>query len=76
MPLTDQEMRAAHAVVSAWRNASEQVLACPRCGAEGIAVEDRSARPHMEWYAINCAACGLDEALAIPLGSPPPSLDS
>ena len=50
-------------------------IACPLCGAAGLSVIDRSARPHSEWYALNCTACGLDEAIAIPLGAAIPRHD-
>lgn len=75
MSLTDAETKAAHFVVNEWRDDPRQPLPCPRCGATGIEIEDRSARPHTEWYAITCPSCGLDEALAIALGTRPPSLD-
>ena len=52
-----------------------RAVACPVCGKPGLAIIDRSARPYAEWYALACAACGLDETLHIPLGPPVPSLD-
>ena len=62
-------------VLSDWRFAPRASYPCPCCGAAGVAIEDRSARPHAEWYHFACSACGLDETLNIPLGSRPPSLD-
>jgi hypothetical protein len=50
-------------------------VACPACDKPGLAIVDRSARPHAEWYALTCSACGLSETLNIPLGPAVPSLD-
>ena len=44
-------------------------LICPICAAPGLEIMDRSARPHMAWYVLNCKACGLDEAVAVPAGA-------
>lgn len=73
--LPEDVERRAVALLREWRLAPRRGYACPSCGADGLIIEDRSARPHMEWYQLNCAACGLDHALNIPLGSTPPSLD-
>lgn len=67
--------RRAYAVLRQWRLAPDRSYACPACGADGVSVEDRSARPHMEWYQFNCSACGLDHAINIPLGAASPSID-
>lgn len=56
--------------ISEWRRDPRKSVACPVCQARGLLIIDRSARPHAEWYALSCAACGLDETLHIPLGSP------
>lgn len=50
-----------------WRRQPDAVLECPNCGASGLEIIDRSARPMAEWYAFRCAACGLDDALQIPM---------
>jgi len=61
--------------IAAWRTCPERAVACPVCGRAGLAIIDRSARPHAEWYALSCADCGLDEALHIPLGPPVEPMD-
>ncbi len=71
---TADEARAI-ALLRAWRLAPKAQYACPVCAADGVTIEDRSARPHTEWYHFGCASCGLDHAISIPLGSRPPSLD-
>lgn len=55
--------------ITAWRVDPESSVACPRCEGAGLTVVDRSARPHAEWYAVSCNACGLEETINIPLGS-------
>ncbi|MBU2581180.1 MAG: hypothetical protein KJ622_05650 [Alphaproteobacteria bacterium] len=59
----------AMATVRTWQSGRTDGLECPICSAPGVIITDRSARPHMSWFIFNCAACGLDEALAIPSGS-------
>jgi predicted RNA-binding Zn-ribbon protein involved in translation (DUF1610 family) len=54
--------------VTSWRANPEASVQCPACGAAGLTVIDRSARPYAEWYALSCPSCGLDETLHIPLG--------
>ena len=61
--------------IAAWRTCPQRSVACPVCGRAGLAIIDRSARPHAEWYALSCADCGLDEALHIPLGPPVEPMD-
>lgn len=61
--------------IATWRSGGEAQVACPACDAPGLAIADRSARPHAEWYQIACKACGLDTILCMPLGSMPPTLD-
>ncbi len=58
-----------------WRSGKGQPLACPACGTPGLVIEDRSARPHVEWYALQCRICGLDHVLHIPLAAPAAFLD-
>jgi len=70
MGLSGEELLRALAAIARRRDAPEAVLDCPRCGAEGLVLADRSARPHAEWYHLACPACGLDETVHIPLGSP------
>jgi hypothetical protein len=75
MPLTPEQQREALRRVTAWRVEPAQPVACPACGAEGLAIVDRSARPHVEWYALSCRHCGLDETLYVPMGAVVPTLD-
>jgi len=74
--LSAEEMRLALARIAGWRVDPEAPVACPRCGRDGLAIIDRSARPYAEWYALSCAACGLDATINVPMAAPPPpSLD-
>jgi predicted RNA-binding Zn-ribbon protein involved in translation (DUF1610 family) len=75
MPLTAEQVTEAMRRVAAWRAEPGTPVACPACGTPGLGVVDRSARPHAEWYALTCPACGLDETLHIPLGAAVPMLD-
>jgi transcription elongation factor Elf1 len=75
MPLTAEQQRASAARIAEWRADPQRPVACPVCGVEGLTIVDRSARPHAEWYALSCTACGLNETLHIPLGAAPPALD-
>ena len=70
MTLSAEELRAALETIGAWRAAPETPTPCPRCSTAGLSLEDRSARPYAEWYQLDCAGCGLDETIHIPLGSP------
>jgi hypothetical protein len=73
--LTPDQVREAMRRVAAWRAAPDRPVACPSCGADGLQIVDRSARPHAEWYALACPACGLSETLHIALGAAVPTLD-
>ena len=74
--LTAEEMRLALASITSWRIDPEAPVVCPRCGEKGLGIIDRSARPYSEWYALSCAACGLEATIQIPMSTPsPPSLD-
>jgi predicted RNA-binding Zn-ribbon protein involved in translation (DUF1610 family) len=75
MALDADQQRKALRIVAAWRAEPDAPAACPACGKPGLAIIDRSARPHAEWYELSCPACGTSETLHIPLGSPVPSLD-
>jgi transcription elongation factor Elf1 len=63
---TPEIAKRAVATVRVWESGVRDHLECPICGAEGLGIIDKSARPHMAWYALKCNACGLDEAIAIP----------
>lgn len=56
--------------ISAWRADPGAFRECPLCGASGLEIVDRSARPYSEWYELKCAACGLDTTLHVPLPGP------
>ena len=62
-------------IIAAWRRHPEKPIACPVCGAEGLRIIDRSARPHAEWYTLSCSACGLEESIQLPMGSPRQEID-
>ncbi len=70
MGLSRDELLRALAAIARRRDEPEAVLDCPRCGVTGLALADRSARPHAEWYHLACPACGLNETVHIPLGPP------
>lgn len=61
--------------VAIWQQPNGAAVTCPVCKAAGLAVTDRSARPHAEWYHLACSACGLDATVGVPMGSRPPTLD-
>ncbi len=61
--------------ISAWRRNPDEPIACPVCGVEGLRIIDRSTRPHAEWYALSCSACGLEETIQLPMGSPRQEID-
>ena len=75
MPLTPEQQGEAARRIAQWRADPDASVACPRCGHEGLAIIDRSARPHAEWYALACSACGLAETLHIALGATVQTLD-
>lgn len=75
MPLTAEQQREATQRIAQWRASPGMPVACPACGKAGLEIIDRSARPHAEWYALSCPACGLDETLHIALGATVPTLD-
>ena len=75
MALTMDQQRQAARSVAAWRADPGAAVACPACGKLGLAIIDRSARPHAEWYALSCPACGSSETLHIPLGAAVHTLD-
>lgn len=72
---TPEVVAAARAAIASWRRDPGQPVDCPVCGTSGVVLSDRSARPVTEWYQFQCKTCGLDEALAIPMGSSPVRLD-
>lgn len=62
-------LRSVIETITAWRNDPESAArTCPDCGDDGLVLTDCSARPHTEWYRLQCAACGFDEMVSIPLG--------
>ena len=54
---------------AAWRRDRTAQVACPACST-CLTVTDRSARPYAEWYNFNCAGCGFDHTIHIPLAGP------
>lgn len=71
--LPPSRFREALAAITAGRLNSDIAVPCPVCGNAGLEVDDRSARPHAEWYALSCASCGLNDTIHIPMGSTPGS---
>jgi hypothetical protein len=67
-------MPLALARIAAWRQRPDDPISCPACEASGLVILDQSARPHAEWYALQCAACGLDATIHLPMA--PPITDS
>ena len=61
--------------IAAWRAAPSEPVLCPLCEVPGLAIVDQSARPYAEWYALTCAACGLDATLQLPMAPPTPGGD-
>jgi hypothetical protein len=68
--LAAERIGVALAAITAWRLDPEQPVACPVCAELGLAIIDQSTRPYAEWYALSCAACGLNHTLHIPLAPP------
>jgi hypothetical protein len=64
--VTPLAMELAIAVIRVWESGDMGDLPCPICDTCGLEIVDKSARPHMLWYALTCSECGLDEAVAIP----------
>jgi transcription elongation factor Elf1 len=75
MGLSGDEFQSAMTGIAGRRADPDAAFACPRCGAAGLVLTDRSARPHAEWYHLACGACGLDETIHIPLGAGPMGSD-
>ncbi len=75
MPLTAEQQREMTGRIAQWRAGPEKPVPCPICERLGLTIIDRSARPHAEWYALACDACGLRETLHIALGATIPTLD-
>ncbi len=67
--VTPELMQSAMERLRAWQMDQEGDFTCPNCDAPGLKIRDRSARPHAEWYVMKCAACGLDDAIQIPMVS-------
>ncbi len=65
------DLAAALARIAQWRGHPSRTLECPLCGAPGLVVVDRSARPHAELYHLSCARCGLDDNVNVPLAGHP-----
>lgn len=70
MVLSPDELKLSLKAIALRHSDADAALTCPRCGTTGLALVDRSARPHAEWYQVSCGACNLDETIHIPLGPP------
>ncbi len=71
-PLSAEEQSALWQQICAWRVDRSKAVSCPRCHTDRVSVEDRSARPYTEWYAVQCPQCGLEHNINIALGASPP----
>lgn len=70
---TQDELRVTLRRVRIWESGGKkEPIQCPLCGAPGLEVEDRSARPYSEWYVVKCAHCGLDDKIHIAAASRSP----
>lgn len=69
--LNASEWDKAHRLIADWKNDQDSAYPCPRCGAPGIALEDQSARPYAEWYALNCGQCSLEVTMHLPQAPTP-----
>lgn len=70
-PLTQAEASSVWQHMGAWRANPTIDVSCPRCSHAKLGIEDRSARPYAEWYALSCENCGLEHTLHVALGMPP-----
>lgn len=70
MDLPSEHLADALDRIGAWRVDPWTVQMCPVCQTSGLIIIDRSVRPYSEWYALTCAACGLDGTVHIPLPGP------
>ena len=66
-PLASHRMPLAMQRIGEWRTDPGRAVACPVCESDGLTIEDRSARPHAEWYILTCNACGLQHTLHVPM---------
>ena len=67
--LPPDRIHEALATIRAAHQDPDSPVVCPVCREPGLVIEDQSARPHAEWYALSCKACGLDDTIHIPMGS-------
>ncbi len=70
MPMNQEQWQRAVKLLRTQRLEPDITSNCPVCGGGGLRIADRSARPHAEWYQLDCDACGLSEAIHIPLAPP------
>ena len=68
--LAPERMGQALTAIAMWRTNAELSVSCPMCGASDLKITDHSARPHAEWYALRCGACGLDATVNVPMAPP------
>ncbi len=72
--LPPDKMSVALQRIAAWRASPAEPVGCPVCDAPGVGIIDQSARPYAEWYALKCAACGLDATIQLPMAPPIPGV--
>lgn len=68
--LAPEKLPQALRMIQAWRLDPAVPRPCPACGEKPLTIIDQSARPYTEWYALSCPACGLEQTISIPLGTP------
>jgi len=73
--LSADQVAIALARIAAWRAAPNDPVACPVCDQPGLSIIDQSTRPHAEWYALSCPACGLETTIEIPMAPRMPGGD-
>jgi hypothetical protein len=73
--LPADKVRLALERITAWHADPVAAVACPVCEATGLQILDQSARPHAEWYALSCPACGLTATINVPMSPHIPSGD-
>ncbi|MGI9403148.1 MAG: hypothetical protein ACR2OF_01400 [Hyphomicrobium sp.] len=73
--LSADQVAIALARIAAWRTAPDNPVACPVCEQPVLSIIDQSTRPHVEWYALSCPACGLETTIQVPLAPRMPGGD-
>ncbi len=62
-------------LVRAWRLDERKAVRCPCCAEPKLDIQDRSARPYREWYALHCFSCGFERTVSVSLAAAIPGAD-